>query len=475
MTPSGELESEYLEGILALKEQPSVFIEKILGMYLWEKQAEIAESVRDNQVTAVRSCHGAGKTAIAANVALWYLFTRPYSTVITTAPTGRQVTELLWKEIRKAYKGSSGSLGGYLLPKAPKLSVDDDWILIGFSTDDDVNFQGWHSRGGTLVIFDEAPGVDHKIWEAVKGVLVGRDDRLLAIGNPTESNGPFYNLFRDNAACCIHISADDIPNVRERRPVIPGLSTYEWVEDRRKEWGENSPLFQSRVLGNFPDSDDRTLIPLSWVDAACERWKRYKANGAWPVSGGQLGVDVARHGSDKTIIVSGIPALGIREIFRFPRQSTMETAGSVVDTIQKTGATSVRVDSDGIGAGVFDRLIEVVDDRTAEIVEMRGGMRSSDPTRYLNSRAEWFWTLRERLNPEAENPLAIPDDDNLRGQLSGIRWSLSSKGQIKIESKDDMRARGMKSPDEADAVAYALAVMPEEFSAVDHLAAMIRM
>lgn len=470
-----DIDSDYLEEILSLKEEPSIFIEKILGLHLWEKQAEIAEAVRDNQITAVRSCHGAGKTAIAANIALWYLFTRPYSTVITTAPTGRQVTELLWKEIRKAYKNARGPLGGYLLPKAAKLSVDDDWILIGFSTDDDVNFQGWHSRGGTLVIFDEAPGVDHKIWDAVKGVLVGRDDRLLAIGNPTESSGPFYNLFRDNVGCCIHISAHDIPNVKERRTVIPGLSTHEWVEDRQSEWGESSPLFQARVLGNFPDSDDRTLVPLSWIDAACERWKRYTASGAWPTTGGQLGVDVARHGSDKTVIIDAIPTLGIREIFRFPRQSTMETVGSVIETIKKTGAQAARIDSDGIGAGVFDRLIEVVDDKTARIVEMRGGMKSSDPTRYLNSRAEWFWTLRERLNPEAEIPLAIPDDDNLRGQLSGMRWSLSSKGQIKIESKDDMRARGMKSPDEADAAAYALAVIEEEFDVVDHLAAMIRM
>ena len=84
---SADIDSDYLEEILSLKEEPSIFIEKILGMYLWEKQAEIAEAVRDNQITAVRSCHGAGKTAIAANIALWYLFTRPYSTVITTAPT----------------------------------------------------------------------------------------------------------------------------------------------------------------------------------------------------------------------------------------------------------------------------------------------------------------------------------------------------------------------------------------------------
>jgi hypothetical protein len=201
--------------IEALSRQPVTFVERMLGGKLWGKQQEIAQSLVDNRTTAVRSCHGSGKTHLSARLALWWLFTRPYSAVITTAPTGRQVTELLWKEIRVAYKNARAKLGGDLLPRAPKLTVDDDWLCIGFSTDDPVNFQGWHSPGGTLAIFDEAPGVDPLIWETIEGVLVGDRDRHLVIGNPVEPSGPFFDIFQRESRTVkkFHISAFDVPNV----------------------------------------------------------------------------------------------------------------------------------------------------------------------------------------------------------------------------------------------------------------------
>jgi len=448
--------------MLSYRNDPCKFITEILGVNLWEKQRDIASSLTNHRRVAVRSCHGSGKTFLAAQIALWWLFTRVRSTVITTAPTGRQVTELLWKEIRKSYAsavvslnklGFSG-LGGTILPKAPKLVIEDDWLCIGFSTDDPTSFQGWHSAGGILAIFDEAPGIGHDIWEAVSGVLVGREDRLVCIGNPTEAAGPFYKMFSagDDVAK-FHISAFDIPNVIEGEDRIPGLCTKSWVDERLAEWGKDTPMWKSRVLGEFPDTSDASLVPLSWVEQANMRHEALE-DMEWS-SPEVLSVDVARYGEDSTVASLFHRKYGVKELIKFPKGDTMETTGHVAHLIRMNAhILECRIDADGLGAGVFDRLREQMGSLA---VEMRGGMRPLNSERYLNRRAEWYWSLRERLDPENDDPIALPPDSSLTSQLTSIRWKINSRGLIQIESKDDMRKRGIKSPDEADAVAMAVA------------------
>ena len=156
------------------------------------------------------------------------------------------------------------------MPKAPRLVVDDEWLCIGFSTDDPTNFQGWHSPGGILAIFDEAPGISPDIWDAARGVIVGKDDRFLCIGNPTETSGPFYNLFStasENVAK-FHISAYDVPNVKQGKVVIPGLCTKDWVDERKAEWHENTPMWQNRVWGIF-----QTRRTQPWSPYPGQRWQ----------------------------------------------------------------------------------------------------------------------------------------------------------------------------------------------------------
>jgi phage terminase large subunit len=446
--------------ILELRKRPELFIEHILGAKLWEKQIEIANGLRDHRIVVVRSCHGSGKTFLAAQLALWWLYTRPFSTVITTAPTGRQVTDLLWKEIRKSYKrateilGGPG-LGGEMLPKAPRLVVDDEWLCVGFSTDDPTSFQGWHAPGGILAIFDEAPGIAPDIWDAARGVIVGDQDRLLCIGNPTETSGPFYNLFKQEGNIAkFHISAYDVPNVQEGKVVIPGLCTKDWVDERKAEWHENTPMWQSRVMGNFPDSSDATVVPLSWAESAVTRYEKDAR-----ISNKRLimAVDVARFGADHTVFAFANED-GVKEIIRAPKADTMETVGHVIKSFQDHGAfervDEIRIDADGLGAGVYDRLKEQLGNI---IVEMRGGMRATENERYLNRRAEWYFTTRKKLDPDGDSKIFIPNNNNLIAQLTSVKWKINSRGLIQIESKEDMKKRGVKSPDEADAVIMALA------------------
>jgi len=450
------------EDILSAQKNPVNFIEKFFHVSLWGKQKEIAQSLVDNRIVAVRSCHGSGKTFLAAQIALWWVLTRPYSTVITTAPTGRQVNELLWKEIRKSFKNATErfaalgmTIGGEMLPKAPKLTIDDDWLCIGFSTDDPTNFQGWHSPGGILAIFDEAPGVAPDIWNAVQGVIVGESDRLLCIGNPTETSGPFYEAFhKDNATAKFHISAYDVPNVQKGKTMIPGLCTKEWVDERKKEWPENTPMWQSRVLGNFPDMSDATIVPLSWAEEAAARYEKGVKKSIGPIT---MAVDVARFGADATVFAFADEG-GVRELITAPKADTMETVGHVLMAFQDRGGferiNEIRIDADGLGAGVYDRLKEQLGHI---VVEMRGGMRAISNERYLNNRAEWYFKTRERLDPDGESPIFMPNNSSLIAQLSSIKWKISSRGLIQIESKEDMKKRGVKSPDEADAVVMALA------------------
>ncbi len=461
-----------------LAARPVAWIEHFLDCQLWAKQQEIARSVIKNRATLVQSANGTGKTHVAGRIAMWWLYTRPSSAVITTASSFRQVERLLWKEIRVALNGATVTLGGEIAPKAPRLELAEDWIAIGFSTDDPVNFQGYHSKGGNLIIVDEAAGVRNpEIWDAIEGSLVGEDDRLLALANPVEPSGYFYERCRKHDGHVIKVSAFDVPNVIEKSNVIPGLVTWDWVEKQRKAWGEASPMYQARILGEFPTNADDCLIPISWVDSAVEKWREIDAKSKWgrPT---RMSVDVARLGPDSTVL--GIfHEAGLRRLEKLPKQDTMATAGHIVKRARELNIDEVRIDADGVGAGVFDRVYEQLGDRA---VSMRGGMvdnralhdDNGHPT-CANNRADWYWQLRNALDPNGETKAPVPPDDRIRAQLSAIKWKVNSRGLIQIETKDEMRKRGVKSPDEADCAMYAQAGLEDAFDVFGHLSAMTRL
>jgi hypothetical protein len=298
------------------RKNPLDIVDRVLGVTPWDMQREILIALFSPSVrrVGVKSCHGAGKTITAAIAALAWLYGGKDRIVLTTAPTGRQVRKLLWREIRSIWnkcKERERPLGGEMPPNAPELVLADGWFATGFSSNDPVNVQGFHAPGGVLVIMDEANGVHPDIWEALAGVLVGVNDRLLAIANPTEPSGPFYKLWSDPDCVKFSISAEDTPNVKAGREVVPGMISRAWVEDRKRAWGEDSALYQSRVLARFPASSDDRLVPLSWLDIAKQRHADLEDATAstdtiiqatgW-TGECDLGLDVARYGGDNTVI-----------------------------------------------------------------------------------------------------------------------------------------------------------------------------
>jgi len=442
-----------------IRDDPVYFIRDFLGSEPWEKQIEILEAVRDNKEVAVASCHAAGKSWISSRAVIWFNYTHRLSRVVTTAPTFDQVRDILWQEIRAAYTSSRVDLGGKLLET--RLELGPNWFATGRSTNDANRFQGAHSqRGSIFVVADEAAGIETDIWVGVDGILTSEDSHLLAIGNPTAPTGEFFEMFKRKGVVKIHISAFDTPNFtafgitlddirnntwREKitGPLpAPYLITPEWVWDKWEKWGEDSPLWISRVLGEFPAVSTDTLIPLSWIEAAQRRGLDASAPDV-------LGVDVARQGSDETVLVHRQGPVA-RVVKVTHQEDTMQTTGRVVVALNETNATEARIDAVGIGAGVYDRLREM----GKPAVEMQSGQAAKDPERFLNARAEWWWGLRERFEA---GDIDIDEDDDLAAQLSNIKYKFTSRGQIQIESKDEMKRRGVGSPDRGDALMLAFA------------------
>ena len=424
------------------RNDPVFFVRQVLGDDPWEKQEGILQAVRANRRVAVRACHGVGKTRGAAQVILWFLYCHRDCKVITTAPTWQQVENLLWREIATLHSKARLPLGGKVL--TTRLELGKQWFALGLSTDKPERFQGFHAENLLLVV-DEASGVNQQIFEAAEGFLTSPGARLLLIGNPTQLSGEFYQAFRSPLYSKIHVSAFDSPNLRAGRIVRPYLVTPEWVEEKRQKWGEQSPLWYSRVLGEFPQQGDDTLIPLAWIEAAQQRW------GETPeTEPRELGVDVARFGSDDSVIVERAGKRARVET-TLHGWDTMEVAGAVARILERAKAACAKVDVIGLGAGVVDRLSEL----GRAVVGMDAGRPAEDAEHYANARAEWYWSLRERFQ---NGDIAIPpEDDELASQLASLKFKYDSRGRIRIEGKDEMRARGIPSPDRADALMLAFA------------------
>lgn len=481
---------------------PFLFFEKILGVTtLEEYQKKVIRAVWDNDRVAVSACHDVGKTFLAARLAMAFLNVFPNSKVITTAPTFNQVERILWSELRAAHAKAKFPLGGKL--NMTDWTFSPDWFALGFSPRNEStggegqgtqsSFQGFHAPY-VLVIFDEATGIPYNVWTMAEGLLTSAHVKFLAIGNPTSQSSEFYQCFRNRSWTKIKLSCFDSPNLiangittlekltdevtkyralsdEDARKLLnsykvtrPYLLTTKWVVENAAKWGIDHPLTVSKVLGQFPIIGDKTLVPLNWVEDSQLRV-------AWPTATDRktIGVDVARFGTDSTVLTGlhGRKQLRRLEVFK---HDTLQVVGEVINMSREMGgADIIVVDETGLGGGVVDLLRDEVGKSLPKGCEIRGvqfgaGVECDGPegckhkdcekAKYYNMKARMFGLLRDDM--KAAEGLALLNEGVYLEELPTIRFEYNKKGQMVIESKDDFKKRtGRRSPDNSDSLALA--------------------
>ena len=452
------------------RQDPTFFVEHALGHWTWSKQREVLISVRDNEKTAVRASHGVSKTFAAAEIAVWFLNAFDHSKVITTAPTFVQMKMLLWAEINAIYARSRFELEGECLMTEIKTG-DADHYAIGFSTDKPARAEGWHAPA-ILFIFDEGKGIPQWLWDAARGTMTGGFCRWLAISTTdgVQVGEQYWKIFQGDHSDwnMIHISAFDTPYVTGEKfrgidvPDLmrPGMFKRAWIspadftiqiagpkyiEDGRKEWGEDSVLYQTKVLGQIVDAGADSIIKLSQVNQMFTNWDNLAFNAEGAEEGG---IDVARGGTDDTTFThrKGLKVVNSK-IIASAQLPEKEKLVFIADEAEIFFAHNkkmpIKVDDTGVGGGVTD----ILQSRGYNIIPVCFGGTASDPDKYPNVASEMWFEVGKIIHE-----IACPKDDRLMTELVNRKSKgLDKKGRRVVESKDDYKARGFRSPDKADA------------------------
>jgi hypothetical protein len=416
---------------------------------------------------------------IASVLACWWVSTKPpgQAIVVSTAPTYAQVNKILWEEIRKHH--SNASRGQYPMPG--RVTQADEWKLgdgqiVGFgrkpAKGDRHSFHGIHRRY-VLALLDEACGVPEEIWTGVEAITTNIGCRILAIGNPDDRNTDFGKNFTEPKTSHlwhrISIPASSTPNFTGEpvpRLLNEVLVSRDWVAERKDDWGEKDPRYISKVLAEFPEQSMSSLFSPSLVADAVDEPPTPSLYSVL-----RLGVDVARFGSDKTVVASysGVTAQ-IEE--SWSGTDTVSSAHKVLQIAErlkderKAPWVEIRVDAVGLGAGVVDTLnarAMLLPEPWFTVYEMHG---SATPPAdvggsvygFYNARAYWFEQLRQKMRNGSVK--LVDEDELISDDLKMVFYSIKN-GRLLIASKEDMRKEYGKSPDFADAIAYAVAPVAE--------------
>jgi hypothetical protein len=474
---------------------PVAWARERLGYELWWGQKRILEAVRDHRRVAVQSANGISKTFTAAIVCCWWLDTHlpGQAYCLTSAATMQQVETRLWREIHRAHE--AGKLAGRLNLTSwimPMPSGREETVALGVkpADNDPSAIKGIHSPAA-LVIFDEAQAMDAALWSAAATITTSAESRFLAEGNPDSQLCRFYEVCQPNSGWHhIALSAYDSPNFytafepRTFKPEHPlpkialdSLVNFQFIDDLIKEWGLDHPFYISQVEGKFPESSEDTLIRLDWI-------RRAQESHLEPSGVVELGVDVGGGVAASVVIVRHGPVATIDRCRTNP--DTTLVAEDVIAAHRRYEPTLIKIDAVGIGNNVAGQLVkgQLRDGHNRPIilpvlgVNVGGSANDIEKPKkgaklspneiaitnprdsFGNLRAEGYWHLRELFRTGAIRlPKGTPDADRLAGELAGLKYR-SLAGRLYIESKDDMKRRGLRSPDLADALMLAFMQMP---------------
>ena len=470
-TKSGPDYSQY-------KDRPVSFVQDVLGMRYIDSQKATVRALHKHKKVQLIGARKNGKTMCLAAIICEFMSTAP-TVVISTAPTGRQVKEKLWSEIRKLVLRSKRKLLGECGVTAWRIAPG--WDAIGFATDDPDNVLGFHADAKPpwetvdgsrlLFVFDDAVGIDQSIYDAIQGSFASGDVYILIAANPLrEQEDPhfFARINRDGSGFWrIHTSGADPKDYGQEHDVLADecfheqpewLVTRTWIDEKAREWGTSSPLFRAHCLGIFskPGSSQMLVVSQTMLDAA-ERLNSQSEQGR------HIGVDVARMGSDEVIAVLTIDGV-MAARHAWSKTKLMKTAEIIVALSAEWGAgkgdpvpaENIHVDATGLGSGVTDRLEQI--GMWCDAVDFGAGAEEDWPELFgeihpQNRRAELHWIARRHL--EEGNGHIPAEFEECRRQATWARYKMQQEGRtgstLKIEKKEDIRARHGRSPDDWDA------------------------
>jgi hypothetical protein len=456
--------SQQLEGLqevgkVAFAKMKSYHIAKGKPIY-GDKLSKEEKKYSKKKGLAIRSGHGCGKDAFLSWVYLWLLIVwGPMSCRgQVTAVNQGQLRNILWTEFRRWIKYSAENAKGGKSLLSESITVESDKVYLNqnkamaFVLAKTANVKamdegeqaealaGAHDEHMILAA-DEASGLPKGVFKPIEGAMTQAMNFAILIGNPTRYTGYFRECFHEDRGrwVCIHWNAEDSP-----------LQNPDELESDLQKYGYDSNWYRIRRRGEFPLAEPDALIPIDWIEAAVNRDIEPQ-----PTDPLILGVDVARYGNDKSVQA---PRQGFKfyDLRTVSKRDTHEVGGWVNETMDELRAAVACVDVIGVGGGVVDflkhtgrRYIAVDVSRTAV-----------NEQRFYNRRAEYYWKLRTLFE---ENLISIPDDSELQGELSSIKFKYDIKGRILIESKEDRKRKGLDSPNKAEAVMLSLAANDGSF------------
>ena len=431
------------EFVAAYGNDPVLFVEEMLGAQPFDYQAEFLRALLAERKMSVKSGHGTGKSTTASWAMLWFMLLRYPCKVVVTAPTSSQLFDAMFAELKRWINELPKELQQLLNVKSDRVELVSAPAEAFIScrtarAETPEALAGVHSDN-VLLIIDEASGVPEQVYEAAAGSMSGHNATTLMLSNPTRSSGTFFESHNRmaNSWWTRTWSCKDSP-----------LVSHEFVDEMELRYGPESNAYRVRVLGEFPLSDDNTIIPYHLVEAAQNRdvVVSDEATVVW-------GLDVARFGSDATALCKRQGPI-VTELRSWRGLDLMQTTGRIVAEYEALAPSKrpaeILVDSIGVGSGVVDRLQELG-------LPVRGVNVAESPSMgdtYMNLRSELWFKCKAWLE---DRSCKLPKDDQLIAELTAIRYSFTSSGKMKAESKDEMRKRGLGSPDLADALCLTMA------------------
>ena len=440
------IDNPFLKLMKRYRSDPVLFSREVIGVNPDDWQCELLRAVADPEIRRVtcRSGHGVGKSTAVALAAVWHVLMRVPSKTVVTAPTSAQLFDACFAEMKNVAKRLKPPFADLLEIKSDRIELksqpETTFISCRTSRQEQPEaLAGVHSEN-VLLLADEASGISPNVFEAASGSMSGHNATTVLTGNPTRNTGFFFdthNRLREDWYT-MHVSCVDSPRVAD-----------DFVEDMKKRYSEDSPAYHVRVLGNFPPSEEDTVIPVALIESAMNN--NIKVHEDTPAI---WGLDVARQGSDSSVLAKRQGPI-IHPLTVWRNLDLMQLTGAVkaeYDAIDNPAKRPVEiiVDSNGFGAGVLDRLRELdLPARGLNVSE-----RALQKETYLNLRAELWFKVKSWLEGM---DVKLPRDDGLWAELAAPRYHFTSSGKMQVESKEAMKKRGVASPDRADAVALCLA------------------